>query len=110
MQGTAARRDDGACSSQATRWRRYCSAAAETCDVCNRAVPGDEIARSRVASGGSCRQATALCGLDMGPCCVLLMICSPRFSAYRGLTRATLAGSLARCEQSTKMDSKKPPR
>ena len=30
-------------------------------------------------------------GRDMGPCLVLLMICSPRFPAYRGLTRATLA-------------------
>jgi hypothetical protein len=31
----------------------------------------------------------------MGPCCDLLMICSPRFSAYCGLMHATVLRSFA---------------
>jgi hypothetical protein len=45
----------------------------------------------------------------MGPCCDLLMICSPRFSAYCGLMRATVLGSFANTKHShrTEQDSKK---
>jgi hypothetical protein len=45
----------------------------------------------------------------MGPCCDLLIICSPRFSAYCGLMRATVLGSFANTKHShrTEQDSKK---
>ena len=52
------------------------------------------IARGQRGSDGSwarCLIWQVQTSYGIGPCLVLLMICSPRFPAYRGLTRATLA-------------------